>query len=299
MKRFCVVIALAAIAVASFAAVPKSCEISAVKFFGIQPPAKEAMDIPTSLSTSFDHDSLLDWYIFNADGGSTYWSIFNASSYAHTGSLFAACYYDTLYSSTLRNDDWLITSRVEITDATYELRYWIRSIDTSGSWLDDYEVRISASGDTVLASFTDLVDSVEDASSAWHELVIDLSGYASDTIRVAFRYVSQDDWMLMLDDVSIEPRTGVVENHPLAEDFYLVGNEPNPFNPTTTIRANGSASGTVDIFDMSGRRIDSVELSGGSGVWDGHSSNGEAAPCGIYLYKLRGSDNVKRMVLLK
>ena len=298
MKRFYVIIALAAIAGSIFAAMPKSCEFTAMEYFGIEPPAKEAMiPIPTSLSTSFDGDNLFDWYWVNVDGGHTCWTIFNDTSYAHTDSLFAGCYYE---SDTLRNDDWLITPVVEITDATYELRYWIRSFDdTLGVFLDDYETWISPTGDTALASFTDMVDSVEDAASAWHELVIDLSAYEGDTIRVAFRYVSQDDWMIMLDDVSIESRTPVAEGRYLVEDFYLVGNEPNPFNATTTIRANKSGFGTVDIFDMLGKQISTIEITDGSGVWNGTHSNGEAAPCGIYLYKLRGSSRISRMVLLK
>lgn len=299
MKRVFVILAILVTAVFVMAGTIKNCEIQSLKDFTVDISSKEAMEVPISINTRFDDDSLLDWYILNQDSGSTYWSIFVAPTYAHSGSVFAACYYDTLFSSTLRNDDWLLTPRVLIEDNSYELRFWTRSIDVDGDFLDDYEVWVSPTGDTTIAGFTAIVDSVEDCPWTWGETVIDLSAYAGDTIRVAFRYVSQDDWMLMLDDVSILPTVGVEEGRYLVEDFALVGNRPNPFNAATTILANDERSGVIEIFGIDGKLVNEINMTGGRAIWDGSTSTGEIATCGIYFYRLAGTSKVFRAILLK
>lgn len=299
MKKTLLILAVLATAAFISAGTMRHCEIPAHKYFEFDASSKEAMEIPTSLNTRFDDDSLLDWYILNVDGGSTYWSIFMAPGIAHSGSLLAGCYYDTLYSTSLRNNDWLLTPRVFIQNNSYELRFWTQSIDTSGNWLDDYEVWVSPTGDTSVASFTAMIDSVEDCPSGWHETVISLSDFVGDTIRVAFRYVSQDDWLIMLDDVSILPTTGICGRGDLIEDYRLLGNAPNPFNAATTIRASGNFTGSVEIFGIDGKLVNTIAIEDGRGVWNGSFASGEIAPCGVYFYRLAGSDKVFRMVFLK
>jgi len=300
MNRTIVIVALLLTAGLLTAAPIRHADFAAVDYFGIGHAEKSAMDAPTSIFTSFEAtDTLDDWYIFNANEGSTYWTIFEAPTLSHSGSNFAGCLYDTLFSSTLANDDWLVTSRVEITDDTYELRFWVRSYDVDDEWLDDYEVLISPTGDTLIETFTDMVDAMSAVPSVWQERVIDLSDYAGQTIRVAFRYVSWDKWLLMIDDIEIGPGTPVAEGRQLAREFELVGNTPNPFNATTTIWANTNGSGTVEIFDVMGKFVATVNIDGGRGVWDGQHDNGAPAESGVYFYRLANSQVVHRMVLLK
>ncbi len=90
--------------------------------------------------------------------------------------------------------------------------------------------------------------------------------------------------------------------------FELFQNYPNPFNPSTTIHYSipERSHVTLDIFDVSGRRIarlvDSVQESGGHHKeWYGWNKDGAAVSSGVYFYKLRAGKKriTKKMILLK
>jgi hypothetical protein len=72
-------------------------------------------------------------------------------------------------------------------------------------------------------------------------------------------------------------------------DFELIGNYPNPFNESTTIKFSLQSEEqiSIEVFDILGRRIAAIEdkrFSAGyhSLSWDGYSNNGTAASSGRY-----------------
>jgi len=89
----------------------------------------------------------------------------------------------------------------------------------------------------------------------------------------------------------------------------LFQNEPNPFNPTTTIRfdvADGGGHVALQVFDVRGRLVRTLvdeRLDGGdkSAVWDGRDGHGDPVATGIYLYRLNapGFTETRKMLLLK
>jgi hypothetical protein len=84
--------------------------------------------------------------------------------------------------------------------------------------------------------------------------------------------------------VSVAERGGEV----LPSEFKLLGNYPNPFNPSTSIRFTMPAAGTVTlkVFDLLGRELQAVQL--GMRQAGTQQAHFEAAqlPSGIYLYRL-------------
>lgn len=84
--------------------------------------------------------------------------------------------------------------------------------------------------------------------------------------------------------------------------------QPNPFNPSTTIRLELPAPGlaSLDVFDLSGRRVRAL-LSGHqdagahSVVWDGRDDAGRIVGAGTYLARLEagGAASTTRMTLVK
>jgi hypothetical protein len=82
----------------------------------------------------------------------------------------------------------------------------------------------------------------------------------------------------------------------------LVGANPNPFNPTTTISFNLSqtATYTISICNIAGQVVETFSGAGQSGlntvIW-----NGSAYASGIYFYRLDalGVTDTKKMVLVK
>ena len=87
-------------------------------------------------------------------------------------------------------------------------------------------------------------------------------------------------------------------------------NNPNPFNPTTTIGIvleQDVRNAQLEIFDVGGHRVRSIPT-GGGGVyelevtWDGLDDDGSRLPSGTYLYRLSyegGATEARKAVLLK
>ena len=120
---------------------------------------------------------------------------------------------------------------------------------------------------------------------------------AIDEIRIAHSYSS----------LAVE--TGVKDFAPQSvHHFALMGNYPNPFNPTTTISyvLGESQRTSLEIYDILGRKVRTlVEAVQGSGEykiqWDGSDHSGQAVPSGLYFYKLNSGDQVKigKMTLVR
>lgn len=113
------------------------------------------------------------------------------------------------------------------------------------------------------------------------------------------------------------PQTGVGEggktdhqSNVINEDFRIIGNYPNPFNPETKIRfyARGITSevAVVKIFNSLGQLIRtlmvSVNREGSYEVlWDGKSEGGISVPSGNYIYLINIGDRylAGKMTMLK
>lgn len=88
----------------------------------------------------------------------------------------------------------------------------------------------------------------------------------------------------------------------------LAQNQPNPFNPTTTIRYTLSEqqSAALTIHDVNGRLVrtlvDEVQSHGQhEATWDGRDDRGQGVSSGVYFYRLQAGKltMTRKMVLLK
>ena len=88
----------------------------------------------------------------------------------------------------------------------------------------------------------------------------------------------------------------------------LIGNYPNPFNPSTIIHFSLSAKVNlrIDIYNIKGQKIktlvDDIYPAGShSIVWNGTDDGGYSVSSGVYLYKMTADDYVGagKMVLMK
>ena len=109
--------------------------------------------------------------------------------------------------------------------------------------------------------------------------------------------------------VAEERAGGAVSAHTPAS-FTLLGNFPNPFNPSTTIALRVDAAFTdvleIRIYDITGRLIRTLRIAvHGPGeysvLWDGRSNNGTAVSSGTYYYVVDFMDRlaVGKMAMLK
>jgi hypothetical protein len=90
----------------------------------------------------------------------------------------------------------------------------------------------------------------------------------------------------------------------------LLGNYPNPFNPSTSIafELNSESIGKTEIciYNIKGQKVKELlndELSAGyySVVWDGRDDDGKQAASGIYFYRMKSGDYLqsRKMLLMK
>ncbi len=130
--------------------------------------------------------------------------------------------------------------------------------------------------------------------------------------------VSEGQWFYTLEEVSLD---GTLKLHgPIAtaaastaqnalpQQFELLPNTPNPFNPETTLAFTlcEATDATLAVYDMSGRLIRTLASGAYSAgrysiVWDGRDDAGEQVSSGIYICRLVAGSRVqsRKMTLVK
>jgi hypothetical protein len=93
---------------------------------------------------------------------------------------------------------------------------------------------------------------------------------------------------------------------PLVNALYQ--NNPNPFNPSTTLRFSLEGRGPVSltVYDVAGRLVDVLvdevmDAGPHEVVWDGLDKAGRAVASGIYMYRLEAGEfkETRKMVLIR
>ncbi len=135
------------------------------------------------------------------------------------------------------------------------------------------------------------------------QLIFNLTGVVDYTYG-DFKLEPRDDTDIDLVGTDVEEDIPVIKSN-------LLGNYPNPFNPTTTIyfELNTENIGNAEliIYNLKGQKIKTfpVILSGVEGqssiIWNGTDESGKPVTTGVYLYKLQAGDKAytKKMLLLK
>jgi hypothetical protein len=140
------------------------------------------------------------WTVVNNDGGTQTWVQYS-SSY-HTGLYSAACRWE---SSTLWNDDWLITPRISV-GSNDSLSFWYMAYSTS--FPESLEVRLSTTTNDVSAFTTLLWAGSQLVNLTWEEKKIELGKYSRGKVYIAFVYKGLDEFRIMVDDVCVQSYAG-------------------------------------------------------------------------------------------
>ncbi|MBR5948051.1 MAG: choice-of-anchor J domain-containing protein [Clostridia bacterium] len=218
MKRKLLGILLAALL--AFSAVP------ATLFAQGEAPAS-VKDAETLAFWDFETDPEADGWIFIDEDGDGYNWICAADTAAGapiaasgTNALRSFSYYSG--PGALTPDNWAITPAVELPEGQATLSYYIASY--SGNYPETYRVYIFAGDSDEPTSVTeDLVS--PDSMRVFEERTVDLSAFAGQSVKVAFRhYNCSNQFRVYIDDVSIlasgEPETPV---EPPAEPELIFG----------------------------------------------------------------------------
>ncbi len=92
-------------------------------------------------------------------------------------------------------------------------------------------------------------------------------------------------------DTGVDITLGTGVNEISRPNDMAISVAPNPFNASCRIEAPG----TVDIFDMNGRRITTID---GGSVWNGTDNAGNAVPAGLYLARASFEGKSKTAILV-
>jgi flagellar hook assembly protein FlgD len=99
--------------------------------------------------------------------------------------------------------------------------------------------------------------------------------------------------------------TGIPDDKPPLPLTASLRAYPNPFRADVTfvVGVPAGTTGTVEIFDVRGRRVRAFEARAGETAlrWDGHSEQGISLPQGIYFVRLRAGVEIKtqRVILIR
>ena len=133
-----------------------------------------------------------NWTVLNADGGTQVWQATTVNP--RTGTYAARVRYET---SSLDNDDWLITPPLQVTSSTTDnISFWMRTYN--GTSADPWQVLISTT-DTNPASFT-MIDEGDGMLANYVQKSYNLDSYGDAIIYLAVRYMGAFDWYLYVDE---------------------------------------------------------------------------------------------------
>lgn len=138
------------------------------------------------------------------------------------------------YNGVGRSDDWAVMPSVSVPDDSAISLTW-RTRSTSATNPDGFEVYVSTTADEPNDFLKEApLLTVDAESTEWTEHCLDLTAYAGQTVRVAFRNHTNDGELLHLDDVKVATRnpdndgsqTGIsvvdVNLAPLPTRFYTL-----------------------------------------------------------------------------
>ncbi len=168
------------------------------------------------------------------------------------------------------------------------------------------EYSFNGSDWTELAQFSGVSDDWVQEFIFVPELV---NHYVYLRFKIVADYVLNDPgWWI--DDIKIIASTGAYINNDIpVYSSELIGNYPNPFNPTTTISFSVTQNSdfvNLSIYNLKGQKVKTLvnaKLASDfyTYVWDGTNDSGRSVTSGIYFYKMRNADysKTRKMILLK
>jgi hypothetical protein len=163
----------------------------------------------------------------------------------HGGARFGAC-MNTVPPPF--NNDWIISPQTTL--GTYSsFNFWVKSY-TDQYGLEKYNVLVSTT-DMNPASFTVISgDTPMGAPMVWTEVNIDLAAYDGQTVYVAIQCVSEDAFIFMVDDISLD-YTVAVPDVSVVADFSIY---PNPVTDQLNI-TSATEMTQIEIFNQLGQVV--------------------------------------------
>ncbi|NOX89474.1 MAG: T9SS type A sorting domain-containing protein [Calditrichaeota bacterium] len=189
----------------------------------------------------------------------------------------------------------------------------VEATDDGDNWtiiVDPYDSRYDSAWETAYNNGND----GDESMYRTHD--VSLTNYYPLDTKVYIRFKLYSDanttgWGWAIDDIESNNLVSDLARSPAAVNtFALIGNYPNPFNPSTTIMFTLEKKGpvTLEVFNSIGQKVrtlykDAVLEPGQVHrvVWDGTNDQLRGVSSGMYVYRLRAGEHraLRKMLLLR
>ena len=144
------------------------------------------------------------WYVYDGDGDSYQWSIYNVADYAYEGVMVAGSQSFDNTAGVLTPDNWIFHFPTAAVPENAKLRFYAKD---QGGYGEHIEFYVANADDVVtygdLANMECLVDA-DLLGDNYEEFVVDLSDYAGQNVCVAWRHCDcSDGFYLFLDNIEL------------------------------------------------------------------------------------------------
>ncbi|WP_162128177.1 T9SS-dependent choice-of-anchor J family protein [Flavobacterium phycosphaerae] len=149
-------------------------------------------------SENFDAGTTIPagWSVINGGDANTWTVSTPGTGTAHSGANVVRIYY----SATAHND-YLVTPQFTVTAGVTDfLSLWARN--RSDTFHEPFDILLSTAGNAE-ADFTTTIAAAVDPTTAWGQYNYDLAAYNGQTVYIAFKSTTTDEWQLYLDDISV------------------------------------------------------------------------------------------------
>ena len=165
----------------------------------------------------------------------------------HAGDRFGACFAST----TPPNNDYLISPKVQLGNNS-NLKLWVKTY-TDQYGLERYKIGVSTTTNDPSAFTYISSGSYEEAPTTWTEKTYDLSAYDGQQVYISINCVSNDAFVFMVDDISINTTsTGI---NTISENDISV--YPNP--TTGILNIDGVVSfNKIEVVDVNGKTVKTI-----------------------------------------
>ena len=166
------------------------------------------------------------WTLVNTDGDSYNWQVVDPETAFSNSSLprfeGTQCVMSRSYAGAALNpDQWMISPEIENLGGM--LRYYV--MDDGADYQETYRIYVCTTGSTDIADFVPVTDDMlTPNSAAWTEQAVDLSAYAGQNGRIAFRHYNCTDQDFMFIDA-----IGIYANEVPAGEWVTVNNVTSPY----------------------------------------------------------------------
>lgn len=191
--------------------------------------------------------------------------------------------------STTPNDDWVITPQIDLTNyASSVFTFWAQSV-TDAFGLERIEVAVSTTG-TAPGDFTVISPggTFEEVPTTYTQYSYDLTAYDGQQIYLAIHYVSNDSFVLQMDEF-------LVEGTLLSLEEFELNKITHTFNQDTKVLTLESQNvlKELSIYNILGQEALKVGINNTDA-----NVNLSTLQAGIYIAKITGDNNASKTIKL-